>query len=157
MVERLVLRVNGREEAVSVSGDTPLLYVLRNDLGLNGPKFGCGLAQCGACAVLMDGVEVRSCVTPVASVVNSEITTSEGLGTPGSLHPLQAAFVEEQAAQCGYCISGITIAAAALLKQNAKPSLAQIKAGINGHLCRCSSHLRILRAIERAANEGIRL
>src|SRR5262249_14573665 len=157
MVDRLVLKVNGREETVSVSGETPLLYVLRNDLGLNGPKFGCGLAQCGACAVLMDGVEVRSCVTPVASVVNSEITTSEGLGTPGSLHPLQAAFVEEQAAQCGYCISGITIAAAALLKQNAKPSLAQIKAGINGHLCRCGSHLRILRAIERAANEGIRL
>ena len=157
MVERLVLRVNNREEIVSVSGDTPLLYVLRNDLGLNGPKFGCGLAQCGACAVLMDGMEIRACVTPVANVVNREITTSEGLGTPGNLHPLQVAFVEEQAAQCGYCISGIIIAAAALLKQNPKPSLAQIKAGINGHLCRCGTHLRILRAIERAANEGVPL
>jgi nicotinate dehydrogenase subunit A len=121
MVERLVLKVNGREEAVSVSGETPLLYVLRNDLGLNGPKFGCGLAQCGACAVLMDGIEVRSCVTPVASVLNSEITTSEGLGTPGKLHPLQAAFVTEQAAQCGYCISGMVIAAAALLKRKPNP------------------------------------
>jgi len=105
----------------------------------------------------MDGMEIRACVTPVANVANREITTSEGLGTPGNLHPLQAAFVEEQAAQCGYCISGIVIAAAALLKQNAKPSLAQIKAGINGHLCRCGTHLRILRAIERAANEGVPL
>jgi nicotinate dehydrogenase subunit A len=157
MVEHLVLRVNGRKETVSVSGETPLLYVLRNDLGLNGPKFGCGLAQCGACAVLKDGVEVRSCVTPVASVVDSEITTCEGLGTADKLHPLQAAFVGEQAAQCGYCISGMVIAAAALLKQNPKPSLAEIKSGMDGHLCRCGTHLRIVRAIERAAKEGIRL
>jgi nicotinate dehydrogenase subunit A len=157
MVERLVLKVNGREEAVSVGGETPLLYVLRNDLGLNGPKFGCGLSQCGACAVLIDGVEVRSCVTPVASVVNHEITTSEGLGTPGKLHPIQAAFVAEQAVQCGYCISGMVIAAAALLKRNPNPSVAQIKAEMNGHLCRCGTHLRIVRAIERAAREGIRL
>jgi nicotinate dehydrogenase subunit A len=157
MVERLVLKVNGREETVSVSGETPLLYVLRNDLGLNGPKFGCGLAQCGACAVLMDGVEVRSCVTPVASVLNSEITTSEGLGTPGQLHPLQAAFVTEQAAQCGYCISGMVIAAAALLKRKPNPSVAEIKREMNGHLCRCGTHLRIVRAIERAAKEGVRL
>src|SRR5215813_6615154 len=133
MVERLVLKVNGREEAVSVSGDSPLLYVLRNDLGLNGPKFGCGLAQCGACAVLMDGVEVRSCVTPVASVVDHEITTSEGLGTPDKLHLIQAAFVTEQAAQCGYCISGMVIAAAALLKRKPNPSVAEIKVGMNGH------------------------
>jgi nicotinate dehydrogenase subunit A len=157
MVERLVLKVNGREEAVSVGGETPLLYVLRNDLGLNGPKFGCGLSQCGACAVLIDGVEVRSCVTPVASVVDHEITTSEGLGTPGKLHPIQAAFVAEQAVQCGYCISGMVIAAAALLKRNPNPSVAQIKAEMNGHLCRCGTHLRIVCAIERAAREGIRL
>jgi nicotinate dehydrogenase subunit A len=156
MVERLVLRVNGRKETVSVSGETPLLYVLRNDLGLNGPKFGCGLAQCGACAVLKDGVEVRSCVTPVASVVDSEITTSEGLGTPDRLHPLQAAFVGEQAAQCGYCISGMVIAAAALLKRNPKPLLAEIKSGMDGHLCRCGTHLRIVRAIARAAEAGVR-
>jgi nicotinate dehydrogenase subunit A len=157
VVERLVLKVNGREETVSASGETPLLYVLRNDLGLNGPKFGCGLAQCGACAVLMDGVEVRSCVTPVAGVLNREITTSEGLGTPGKLHPLQAAFVTEQAAQCGYCISGMVIAAAALLKRKPDPSVAEIKRGMNGHLCRCGAHLRIVRAIERAAREGVRL
>jgi nicotinate dehydrogenase subunit A len=157
MVERFVLKVNGREEAVSVGGETPLLYVLRNDLGLNGPKFGCGLSQCGACAVLIDGVEVRSCVTPVASVVDHEITTSEGLGTPGKLHPIQAAFVAEQAVQCGYCISGMVIAAAALLKRNPNPSVAQIKAEMNGHLCRCGTHLRIVCAIERAAREGIRL
>jgi nicotinate dehydrogenase subunit A len=156
MVERLVLKVNGREEAVSVSGETPLLYVLRNDLGLNGPKFGCGLSQCGACAVLMDGVEIRSCVTRVASVVNHEITTSEGLGAPGQPHPIQAAFVAEQAAQCGYCISGMVIAAAALLKRNPNPSAAEIRLGMNGHLCRCGTHLRIVRAIERAATEGAR-
>jgi nicotinate dehydrogenase subunit A len=157
MVERLTLRVNGREETVSVDGDAPLLYVLRNDLGLDGPKFGCGLEQCGACAVLQDGVEIRSCVTPVASVVGREITTCEGLGTTDKLHPLQQAFVAEQAAQCGYCISGMVIAAASLLKQNPKPSSAEIKAGLDGHLCRCGTHLRILRAIERAANEGVRL
>jgi nicotinate dehydrogenase subunit A len=157
MVERWVLKVNGREEAVSARGETPLLYVLRNDLGLNGPKFGCGLAQCGACAVLMDGIEVRSCVTPVASVLNGEITTCEGLGTPGKLHPLQAAFVAEQAAQCGYCIHGMVMAAAALLKRNPNPSLTEIKVGMNGHLCRCGTHLRIVRAIERAAKAGARL
>lgn len=157
MAERWILRVNGREEVVTASGDTPLLYVLRNDLRLNGPKFGCGLAQCGACAVLIDGVEVRSCVTPIAGVANGEITTSEGLGTPDRLHPLQAAFVDAQAAQCGYCISGMVIAAAALLRSNPKPTLAQIKAGMDGHLCRCGTHLRILRAIERAANEAVPL
>jgi nicotinate dehydrogenase subunit A len=157
MAERWVLRVNGREEVVSARGDTPLLYVLRNDLGLNGPKFGCGLGQCGACAVLMDGVEIRACMTAVASVANGEITTSEGLGTPGRLHPLQVAFVDEQAAQCGYCISGMVIAAAALLKRNPKPTPAQVKAGMDGHLCRCGTHLRILRAIARVAGEGVPL
>jgi nicotinate dehydrogenase subunit A len=157
MVDQLRLRVNGREETVLVAGDTPLLYVLRNDLGLHGPKFGCGLSQCGACAVLKDGVEIRSCVAPVASVVGHEITTCEGLGTNDKLHPLQAAFVAEQAAQCGYCIGGMVIAAASLLKQNPKPSPAEIKAGLDGHLCRCGTHLRILRAVERAAAGGVRL
>src|SRR5260370_26213754 len=139
MVGRLVVKVNGGEEAVSVSGETPLLYVLRNDLGLNGPKFGCGLAQCGACDVLMDGIEVRSCVTPVASVLSSEITTSEGLGTPGKLHPLQSAFVPEQPAQCGYCIHGMLIAAAALLKRNTKPSLTPIKLCLDVPAARCGT------------------
>ena len=154
--DRLTLRVNGREETLSVAGDTPLLYVLRNDLGLNGPKFGCGLAQCGACAVLQDGVEIRSCVTPIASVVGTEITTTEGLGTPERPHPLQTAFIVEQAAQCGYCIGGMLIAATSVLKQNPRPSTADIKNGMNGHLCRCGTHYRIVRAIERAAREGAR-
>lgn len=157
MAKRLVLKVNGQEEATSASGDTPLLYVLRNDLGLNGPKFGCGLAQCGACAVLMDGIEVRSCVTAVASAAKREITTGEGLATPGKLHPLQAAFVIEQAAQCGYWTSGMIVAAAALLKRKPDPSVAEIKAGMNGRLCRCGTQLRIVRAIERAAKDGVRL
>jgi nicotinate dehydrogenase subunit A len=151
------LRVNGQDQSVSVSGDTPLLYVLRNDLHLNGPKFGCGLAQCGACSVLQDGVEIRSCITPVAAVAGKEITTNEGLGTLDRPHPLQSAFVAEQAAQCGYCISGMVIAAAALLKRNSQPSPAEIKAGMEGHLCRCGTHLRIVRAIERAAKEGVRI
>jgi nicotinate dehydrogenase subunit A len=157
MADKLTLRVNGREETVSADGDTPLLYVLRNDLGLNGPKFGCGLSQCGACAVLQDGIEIRSCVTPVTSVVGHEITTSEGFGQSDKLRPLQAAFVAEQAAQCGYCISGMVVAAASLLKKTPKPSLAEIKAGMNGHLCRCGTHLRIVRAIQRAVREGVEL
>jgi nicotinate dehydrogenase subunit A len=157
LAEPVVLRVNGRRETVTVSGDTPLLYVLRNDLRLNGPKFGCGLAQCGACAVLMDGVEIRSCVTPVASVTNSEITTVEGLVSADTPHPLQAAFIAEQAAQCGYCTSGMMIAAAALLKRTPRPSSDQIKAGMDGHLCRCGTHLRILRAIASAADNGTAL
>ncbi len=157
MADRFVLRVNGQEKIVPADGDTPLLYVLRNDLGLNGPKFGCGLAQCGACAVLQDGVEIRSCVTPVSAVVGTNITTSEGLGTTEHLHALQAAFVTEQAVQCGYCFSGMVIAAAALLKKNPNPSLADIKSGMNGHLCRCGAHLRIVRAIERAVREGVRI
>jgi nicotinate dehydrogenase subunit A len=154
MTDRLTLHVNGKQETVVVDADTPLLYVLRNDLGLNGPKFGCGLAQCGACAVLQDGVEIRSCITPVASVVGKRITTAEGLGTTERPHPLQTAFITEQAAQCGYCTSGMLIAAASLLKQNPKPSLADIKEGMSGHLCRCGAHYRIARAIERGAREG---
>jgi nicotinate dehydrogenase subunit A len=157
MAARLTLRVNGHEHTLAVDEDTPLLYVLRNDLGLNGPKFGCGLAQCGACAVLKDGREIRSCVTPVSDAAGGEIVTSEGLGTPDKLHPLQAAFVAEQAAQCGYCISGMLIAAADLLKRNPSPTLEEIKIGMDGHLCRCGTYLRIASAIERASKLGVRL
>jgi nicotinate dehydrogenase subunit A len=157
MSDQFTLTVNGSEHRVSASGDTMLLYVLRNDLALNGPKFGCGLAQCGSCAVLKDGVEIRSCVTPASAVVGSNIVTSEGLGTPGKPHPLQSAFIAEQAAQCGYCISGMVIAAASLLKANPKPTREEIKNGLDGHLCRCGTHLRIVRAIERAVKDGVRL
>jgi len=146
------LRVNGAAQTVSVEPDTPLLYVLRNDLGLNGPKFGCGLAQCGACAVLVDGKEVRSCVTPVPAVKGS-ITTIEGLGTQEKLHPLQKAFIDEQACQCGYCGNGMVIAAKALLGRNPRPTNQEIREGLNGHLCRCASHNRIVRAVQKAAKE----
>jgi len=146
------LLVNGAAQTVSVEADTPLLYVLRNDIGLNGPKFGCGLAQCGACSVLINGKEVRSCVTPV-SAVKGPITTIEGLGTPEKLHPLQKAFIEEQACQCGYCGNGMVIAAKALLERNARPTNEEIRQALNGHLCRCASHNRIVRAVQRAAKE----
>jgi nicotinate dehydrogenase subunit A len=149
------LRVNGREHVVRVAGDTPLLYVRRNDLALNGPKFGCGLAQCGACAVLRDNREIRSCVTPVAQAVGNDITTSEGLGTPDRLHPLQAAFVEKQAAQCGYCTSGMLVAAVDLLRSNPEPTDDEIKKHMDGHLCRCGSHLRILDAIGQVASAEV--
>jgi nicotinate dehydrogenase subunit A len=157
MATSYTLHVNGRDHTVSADGETPLLYVLRNDLGLGGPKFGCGLGQCGACAVLKDGVEIRSCMTPVSAVVQSRIVTTEGLGTTDTPHPLQAAFVAEQAAQCGYCISGMVIAAASLLKKNPTPSAAEIRSGMDGHLCRCGTHLRIVRAIQRAVDQGVRL
>jgi nicotinate dehydrogenase subunit A len=154
MADRFVLRVNGEERAVVVEPDAPLLYVLRNDLELDGPKFGCGLSQCGACAVLLDGVEVRSCITPVSAVSGAEIVTSEGLGTATQPNALQSAFVAEQVPQCGYCISGMMIAATALLERNPNPSRDEIKTAMNGHLCRCGAHLRILRAVTRAANES---
>jgi nicotinate dehydrogenase subunit A len=147
------LRVNGASKTVQVEPDTPLLYVLRNDLELNGPKFGCGLAQCGACTVLADGKPVRSCVTTVAAVAASRITTIEGLGTLERLHPLQRAFIEEQACQCGYCGNGMVMTAKALLDRNPRPSERDIKAALNGHLCRCASHNRIVRAVQRAAAE----
>ena len=146
------LRVNGATQNVSVEADTPLLYVLRNDLGLNGPKFGCGLAQCGACSVLIVGKEVRSCVTPV-SAVKGPITTIEGLGTPENLHPLQKAFIAEQACQCGYCGNGMVIAAKALLEKNPRPTNQDIRDALNGHLCRCASHNRIVRAVQKASKE----
>ena len=145
------LRVNGSTKSVSVAPDTPLLYVLRNDLELNGPKFGCGLAQCGACTVLVDGQTVRSCVTPVSAVAKRRITTIEGLGTVEKLHPLQRAFIDEQACQCGYCGNGMVMSAKALLDRNPAPSEREIKQALNGHLCRCASHNRIVRAVQRAA------
>ncbi len=147
------LNVNGKTRAVSVEPQTPLLYVLRNDLELNGPKFGCGLAQCGACTVLIDGKPQRSCVLPVSSAAKSRITTIEGLGTLEKLHPLQQAFIDEQACQCGYCSNGMVMSAKALLDANRNPSEAQIKRALNGHLCRCASHNRVVRAVQLAAKE----
>jgi nicotinate dehydrogenase subunit A len=149
------LKVNGAEHLVEAAADEPLLYVLRGDLGLNGPKFGCGLGQCGACTVLKDGRPIRSCVTPVSSVVGAEITTLEGLGGGSRpLHPLQAAFLDEQAGQCAYCIPGMIVAAAALLKSNPQPTDGQARAALDGNLCRCGSHNRIVRAVLRAARGG---
>ena len=147
------LRVNGERRTVTVEPDTPLLYVLRNDLELNGPKFGCGLAQCGACSVLVDGKEVRSCVTPVSAAAKGQITTIEGLGTLEKLHPLQRAFIAEQACQCGYCGNGMVVAAKALLDRNASPTNGEVRQALIGHLCRCASHNRIVRAVQRAAKE----
>jgi nicotinate dehydrogenase subunit A len=143
------ITVNGKAHEVSAAPDTPLLYVLRNELELNGPKFGCGLAQCGACTVHIDGKPARSCSVPV-SAVKGKVTTVEGLGTPEKPHPLQAAFVAEQAAQCGYCVNGMIMTASGFLAQNPKPSDAQIRAALDGNLCRCGTHMRILRAVRRA-------
>ncbi len=147
------LHVNGRTRTLSVEPDTPLLYVLRNDLALDGPKFGCGLAQCGACTALVDGKPVRSCVTPVSAVARGRIVTIEGLGTLDTLHPIQRAFIEEQACQCGYCGNGMVMAAKALLDRNARPTSGEIREALNDHLCRCASHNRIVRAVQRAARE----
>ncbi|PYN44293.1 MAG: (2Fe-2S)-binding protein [Candidatus Rokuibacteriota bacterium] len=147
------LRVNGEARTVSVEPDTPLLYILRNDLELNGPKFGCGLAQCGACTVLVDDKPVRSCVAPVSTVAKGRITTIEGLGTVDRLHPLQRAFIAEQACQCGFCGNGMVMSAKALLDRTPRPNDHQIKQALNGHLCRCASHNRIVRAVQRAAEE----
>jgi nicotinate dehydrogenase subunit A len=151
------IKVNGAMHAVPAEPDTPLLYVLRNDLGLNGAKFGCGIAQCGACTVLVDGKPVRSCVTPIATLGQSEITTLESLGTIERPHPLQAAFIAEQAAQCGYCIAGIIMSAKALLDRNPQPSEADVRRGLAGNLCRCGAHNRIVRAVLRAAQMGGRI
>jgi nicotinate dehydrogenase subunit A len=144
------ITVNGRQHEVAAAPDTPLLYVLRNELELNGPKFGCGLAQCGACTVHIDGKPARSCSVPI-SAVKGKVTTIEGLGTPDKPHPLQAAFVAEQAAQCGYCINGMIMTASAFLAQNPEPTERQIRAALDGNLCRCGTHMRILRAVRRAA------
>jgi nicotinate dehydrogenase subunit A len=149
----VTLIVNGRRRTVPAEPETPLLYVLRNDLELNAAKFGCGMAQCGACTVLVDGKPVRSCVTPTLAVKDAKITTLEGLGSPGKLHPLQQAFLDEQAAQCGYCIAGMLMSAKGLLDEKPHPSEAEIRLALAGNLCRCGTHNRIVRAIQSAAKE----
>src|SRR3546814_908286 len=133
--------------------DTPLLYVLRNDAELNGAKFGCGLAQCGACTVIADGAAIRSCVTPLSSVEGAEVTTIEGLGTADDPHPIQRAFIEEQAAQCGYCMNGMIMTTKALLDRNPHPSDTEIRQELAGNLCRCGTHARILKAVHRSVEE----
>ena len=147
------LNVNGRQHEVSAEPETALLYVLRNDLKLKGARFGCGLGQCGACTVLVDGKPVQSCDFPLSAAAGKSITTIEGLAPDGELHPLQAAFIAEQAAQCGYCVTGIIMAAKALLDANPRPADAEIRSALKGNLCRCGTHQRILRAIRRAAQD----
>jgi nicotinate dehydrogenase subunit A len=146
--------VNSKSEVVSVEPDSMLLYALRDNLGLHGPKFGCGLGECGACTVLMNGFATRSCVMPVTAAKGAKITTLEGLGTIEKPHPLQKAFIAEQAAQCGYCINGMIMTAAAFLDRKPHPSRDEIKQALNANLCRCGTHMRIVRAVERAAREG---
>jgi nicotinate dehydrogenase subunit A len=151
-MEKYTFRVNGRTATVeSWDPGQPLLYLLRNSLGLHGPKFGCGLAQCGACTVLIDGKAARSCVTPVKQAVNHAITTIEGLGTPEKPDPVQAAFIADQAAQCGYCTNGMIMTARSLLNQTARPALEQVKQALATNLCRCGTHTRIISAIMRAS------
>jgi nicotinate dehydrogenase subunit A len=145
------LSVNGRRHRLRATPETPLLYVLRNELRLNAAKFGCGLGRCGACTVLVDGEATLSCATPAADAAGREITTLEGLGGPDGLHPIQQAFLAEQAAQCGYCAPGIMLTAVALLARNPHPSEAEIVEALNGTLCRCGAHRRIIRAVQRAA------
>ncbi|MCZ6448702.1 MAG: (2Fe-2S)-binding protein [Alphaproteobacteria bacterium] len=149
--QRIRLNVNGGDYTVSVDPDMPLLYALRNDIGLNNPHFGCGLAQCGACTVHVNGKAIRSCVTPVSSVQGKKVVTLRGLGTPEKPHPVQTAFVEEQVPQCGYCINGWIMTAAEMLNKNPKLSDKQIRAGLKGLKCRCGTHLAILKAVKRAA------
>jgi len=149
----MMLTVNGDSHAVEADPETPLLYVLRNDLKLKGARFGCGHGQCGACTVLVDGKPVQSCDIPLSAAVGRSIVTVEGLAANGKPHPLQQAFIAEQAAQCGYCITGIIMAAKALLDTNRNPSDAEIRAALKGNLCRCGTHHRILRAVHRAAKE----
>jgi nicotinate dehydrogenase subunit A len=145
------LNVNGKSHQVDVEADTPLLYVLRDNLGLHGPKFGCGLAQCGSCTVLIDGKAVRSCVLPVSKLGAGKVVTLEGLGTPQKPSLVQQAFIEEQAAQCGYCTSGMIMSAKELLDRNPRPNEPDVRAALAGNLCRCGTHNRIIRAVLRAA------
>jgi len=145
--------LNGTAVSVDVDPQTSLLEVIRNDLELNGPKFGCGLAQCGACAVLLDGESIRSCVTPVASIAGKAVTTLEGLGNAEHPHPVQSAFIEEQAIQCGYCANGVIITASALLARNPGASEQEVRQALSGHLCRCGAQPRMLKAIARAARD----
>jgi nicotinate dehydrogenase subunit A len=151
VTERISLRVNGKAHSVDVDAETPLLYILRNDLALNGPKFGCGLGQCGACTVIMDGNAVRSCSVAVSAAKGAEITTLDGLGTLDKPHPMQKAFIEESAAQCGYCTNGMIMEATAFLARNPNPSEAEIKSALARNLCRCGTHVEVVRAVKRAA------
>ena len=152
---RISLAVNGKKQVVDVDPDTPLLYILRNDFELNGPKFGCGLGQCGACTVIIDGNAIRSCQVQVTSVRNRPVTTVEGLGSTKKMHRLQQAFVDEQAVQCGYCIAGMIMTSKVLLDKNPKPTDSQIKEALAGNLCRCGTHTRILRAVKRASGQKV--
>jgi nicotinate dehydrogenase subunit A len=147
----MTLKVNGQDRRIDADPDTPLLYVLRDELELNAAKFGCGLGQCGSCTVIVDGEAVLSCVTPLLLLEGKQVTTLEGLGTLEAPAPIQRAFMEEQAAQCGYCIAGMMMRAQALLRKNARPTDAQIRAELEPNLCRCGTHMRILRAVHRAA------
>jgi nicotinate dehydrogenase subunit A len=146
------LNVNGQSVKVDADSDTPLLYVLRDNLALQGPKYGCGLGQCGACTVLIDGHAVRSCVTPIASLKGGDIVTLEGLGTPEKPHPVQQAFIDEQAAQCGYCINGMVMQSVDLLSKNPRPSEGLIQQALAANLCRCGTHTRIVKAVKRASD-----
>lgn len=151
MADPLSLVVNGQPRHLAVAADTPLLYVLRNDLQLNGPKYGCGLGECGACTVHLDGIATRSCITPVSAAVGRQVTTLEGLGTLDAPHPVQQAFIDEQAAQCGYCSNGMIMTSAALLARNSSPSDEDIRQELAYNLCRCGTHVQILSAVRRAA------
>lgn len=154
MATTIAFNVNGKSSEVRVADpDMPLLYALRDDLKLHGPRFGCGLGQCGACTVIIDGQATRSCITPVSKVASKEITTLEGLGTPEKLHPIQQAFVDEQAVQCGYCINGMIMESKVFLDANPDPSEEQIKDALAQNLCRCGTHVRIVRAVQRAADQ----
>jgi nicotinate dehydrogenase subunit A len=151
-MSRIALKVNGAERVVTVDGDTPLLFVLNDELGLRGPRFGCGMAQCGACTVILRGQVIRSCVMPVGAVGNDEITTLEGLGTSERLHPIQQAFLDEGAAQCGFCLSGVILTAKAALDKKPDASDEEIREALGGVLCRCFTHTRMLRAIRKYAD-----
>ena len=148
---KITLDVNGKSHVIDADPDMPLLYALRNDIGLNNPKFGCGLAQCGACTVHLSGAPVRACITPVSAVGDAKVVTLAGLGTPEKPHPLQTAYIEEQVTQCGYCINGWIMTAAALLNRVKKPTDEQIKDALTGLKCRCATHMAIMRAVKRAA------
>lgn len=151
MATRLSIQVNGKRHRVQATPDTPLLYVLRNELELHGPRFGCGLAQCGACTVHVNGAPVRSCIVPVSAAKGQRVTTLEALATEKNPHPVVEAFIEEGAAQCGYCINGMVMQSVAFLKNNPRPTEAQIKKALNANICRCGTHYRIVRAVSRAA------
>jgi nicotinate dehydrogenase subunit A len=151
MSQQIKLRVNGRDEQITADPAMPLLYALRDDLGLSNPRFGCGLGQCGACTVQLDGRPVRSCMTPTSAAQGHEVTTLTGLGEGGRPHPVQQAFIDEQVPQCGYCLNGWVMTAAALLKRNPRPTDAEIRKALSGIKCRCATHMAILRAVKRAA------